>query len=169
MNFEWNKRNIFLIIVFVFLIIVFSIVYNFRYETEPETEEEKIVLVTDDSRFFTISNCAERYINYLAGKDAKSLTILLSNNYKEINGINESNILNKLEALSEGEYAFKARKMYQEKLTENMIKYYIYGHLNEIIMDTYIKPTDYYLIVTMDTVNFTYSITPYAGNIFRGA
>ena len=168
MDFKLTKKNMILIAVFVLLVVVFSLIYNIRYPSKNVELNKKTLLVSDYSRFFTISNCANSYINYLAKKDAKSLELLLSASYKEQKNITENNILSQLKPLSQDNYDFVARKMYQENLSSSLVKYYIYGELTAVEMDEYVRPTDYYLIIIMDTKNFTYSVIPDDGPLFKG-
>jgi len=169
MNFEWNKKNIMLVSFLGLIILGSIIVINIR---NPKTEKpvpSKIILLDNYSRFFTVSNCAQSYINYLAKKDANTLNLLLSEDYKIQNNINQNNVLNKLELLTGSDYSFSARKIYKEDLSKAIVKYYIYGYLRETMMDQYVKPTDYYLVIIMDTKHFTYSVIPDDGTLFKEA
>ena len=65
MEFELNKKNIILLII---LVIVFSagiLLHNYRNPVKENKKTEKITLVKDYSRFFTISNAGNKYIQYI--------------------------------------------------------------------------------------------------------
>ncbi|NLL02456.1 MAG: hypothetical protein GX265_05515 [Mollicutes bacterium] len=169
MEFELNKKNIILLII---LVIVFSagiLLHNYRNPVKENKKTEKITLVKDYSRFFTISNAGNKYIQYLKNKDKDNLIILLNESYLTLNDINENNVLEKLTLLSSGNYSFEARKMYQENKNKNLIRYYIKGDLTKEVMDEYQRPTDYYLIIDLDIKNMTFSVTPYDGKLFKEA
>jgi len=169
MELNLSKNNI--IIIIVFFIVLFSGLILFEYrQPKPLVEEKtKISLVADYGRFFSISNAANKYISYLNKQDINSLILLLNNKYKERNNINSDNILHKLSLLDTNkEYIFEARKMYNEMINKNIIRYYIYGYLNENVMDEYIKHVDYYLIIDLDINNMIFNVTPYDGKIFKG-
>ncbi len=167
MNFEFTKRNTILLIIFILLIAIGLYIHDYRNQNTNHKESIKITLVNNYSHFFTISNAGNKYINYLKEQDKNNLMLLLNDKYIEINNITKNNVLEKLNKLEPGEYSFEARKMYQENLTEDLIRYYLYGHLNKIIMDGYQKPDDYYLIIDLDNKNNTYAVTPYNGEIFK--
>lgn len=169
MEFELNKKNIILLII---LVIVFSagiLLHNYRNPVKENKKTEKITLVKDYSRFFTISNAGNKYIQYIKNKDKDNLIILLNESYLTLNDINENNVLEKLTLLSSGNYSFEARKMYQENKNKNLIRYYIKGDLTKEVMDEYQRPTDYYLIIDLDIKNMTFSVTPYDGKLFKEA
>lgn len=169
MGFEFNKKNIILLIFFVLVIITGIVLYNYRNPVVETKKEEKIILVEDYSRFFTISNASNKYIQYLKSKDKENLMLLLNDSYISLNGINKNNILEKLALLDSGDYTFEARKMYQETINKNMIRYYIQGNLTKEIMEEYQRPVDYYLIIDLDLINLTFAVTPYDGTFFKEA
>ncbi len=169
MEFNLTKNNI--IVIIIFLIVLFSglMLYNYRQDKFGSEKSNKISLVDNYSRFFSISNAANKYINYLNKQDAKKLIILLNDNYQTENNINLENVLHKLSLLdSNKDYNFEARKMYEEKITKNIIRYYIYGNLKENIMDDdYVRPLNYYLIIDLDISKMLFNVTPYNGKIFK--
>lgn len=167
MNFELNKKNIVLLTIFVLVIIIGLTLHDYRNPTSVNKNNEKISLVTDYSRFFTISNASSKYINYLKNQDQENLMLLLSDSYISVNNINKNNVLSKLTLLDNGEYSFEARMMYQENISKNIIRYYLKGYLTKIIMDEYQRPTDYYLIIDLDLDNLTFAVTPYDKKSFE--
>ena len=168
MNFEFNKRNVSLLGIFILIIIAGLMLHSYRNPAVTQKESEKITLVKDYSRFFTISNAGNKYINYLQNKDKDNLILLLNDTYISVNEITKDNILDKLTLLNSGNYTFEARKMYQEILNQNITRYYVKGNLNIVLMDEYERPKDYYLIIEMDLKNLTFSVTPDDGKIFKG-
>lgn len=167
MNFEFTKKNTILLIVFITIIVLGLLLNNFRNPKKVIKKEENITLVKDYSHFFTINNAVQTYIDCLQDEEKENLIILLSHNYKDINSITTNNVLSKLGKLENFEYTFESRKMYQEELKENVIRYYIYGDLNQSSFVEYVKPTDYYIIIDSYLKNNTFSVTPYNGDIFK--
>lgn len=159
----WTKKKIILISIFGALALAVLIIRLFG----GGKEETKIEIVTSSSKFYTVNNCVYRYLTYLQANDADNLTILLDGSYKKKNNISADNVLDKLEKL-DGVYSFEARKMYQEELNEDITKYYVYGYLKEEVIDQSfeVESIDYYIIVTLNAKNQTFSITPYDGEIF---
>jgi len=168
MKFELNAKNMGLLAFFVILLVIAGILYNLRHGSNNDLEVGNRVLLNNYSRFFVVSNSANSYINFLARGDAESLMILLDDEYISRNNLTRNNVLQHLDTLDGEFYNFQARKIYQEQLSRSMMRYYIHGHLSESLIDQWVEPTIYYLILTLDTNNFTFSITPYDGASFRG-
>lgn len=159
----WTKKKILLIILAAIVLLVFLFFRIFG----SSKEKNEIGIVTSTSKFYTVSNCVYRYITYLQSKDIDSLILVLDTSYKTKNSINKNNIIEKLGKL-DGIYSFEARKMYQEKLNDHITKYYVYGYLREeMINQIDDNRNDYYVIVTLNTKNKTFSVTPYDGEIFK--
>ena len=167
MTFEFTKKNIILIIVLLFIMFLGLFVVESHNPKSPSKENaNNKELVKDYSRFFSISNAADKYISYLGKQDKENLILLLSDQYIKEHKINNDNILNKIDLLDK-EYSFEAKKIYQSRINDNIIKYYIYGHLTENAITGYKKPIDYYLIINLDEKTSLYDVTPYDGHIFK--
>ena len=59
---------------------------------EDKVNPDEILLVDDYNRFYTVSSCVSKYLNYLTTNNTEKLLVLLSNEYKTKNNITESNI-----------------------------------------------------------------------------
>jgi len=157
-------------IIFLLLAILSSFLFLHRYqEIEEDNQQSNRILVNDQSRFFTISNAANSYINFLAQRNTESLLLLLCDEYIEQNNLNRGNVLNHLDDLTGDFYNFRSRLIYQSSLSENIIKYYIYGHLREERLDEYVEAIPFYLILLLDINNWIFSIIPYEGTSFMEA
>jgi len=161
-----NKNNKILIIIFIILILILIVTLNLKEKDSKKEEIKEPVIVTDYSNFYMISNCAQRYINYVINADIESLVIVLNNKYKKENNINKDNILSKLDNFNNKNYNFQARKMYYEEISDGY-KYYVHGFLIENLFDEIPKKIDYYLIVNVDKNYEKFDITPYDGKIFK--
>jgi hypothetical protein len=165
-----DKKTIIMIIcgsIFLF-IILFTINKYGNKTTTNEKTENGTYLVSNYSRFFTISGCANKYVGFLSNKNSESLYKLLSKSYIKKHNITKENILSNLDDFGGDIYNFEARKMYAKNINSNTIRYYVYGYLNKQLMDSYFEPKDYYLIIDLDINNSLFSVTPYTGNIFKG-
>ena len=157
----WAKKRIILISAFGLLAIVLIFIQIFG----GKKNNNDIEIVTSTSKFYTVSNCVYRYITYLQSKDVDSLILLLDNSYKKSNNISKENVLDKLDKL-DSTYNFEGRKMYQQEITENTTKYYVYGYLREETINNDGNKQDFYIVVTLNNKDKTFSITPYDGEIF---
>lgn len=159
-----DKKNLFLIVIVVILLLIFLI---FKIFFNQSSKKSDIIIVNSSSKFYTVSGCVSRYLNYLYTEDVDNLLILLDNQYKKNNKLNRDNIFNKIEKL-DGIYSFEAHLMYQESLKSKMTKYYVKGVLVPEEMDSFDSDANkvFYVIVTLDEKNSTYSITPYDGELF---
>ena len=167
MNFEFTKNNIILIIALLFVMFLgLFVVESHNQKSSIKENSNKKMLVNDYSRFFSISNAADKYISYLGKQDKENLILLLNDQYIKEHKINNDNVLNILELLDK-EYSFEAKKIYLSHINSNVTKYYIYGQLIENAMTGYKKPKDYYLIINLDEKNLLYDVTPYDGRIFK--
>lgn len=163
-----DKKKILIIGWGIALILIVILAVNIKNKKDADVNintKKDYSLVANYSKFFTVENCANKYISYLNKKDKANVYKLLSESYLTSNNITEDNVLTKIKTDNKI-YNFQAKKMYQKKLNDKQIMYYIYGNLIEQVMDEYLKPVDYYLIVTIDQ-NKLFSITPYDGKIFK--
>lgn len=157
-----NKKNI-LIILGVIVAIILIIIRLFI----GSSNDRDINIVKSSSRFYTVSNCVSRYINYLYSEDTDNILLILDSSYKKKNKINSDNLFDKIGKLDEF-YDFEARKMYEEVVNEHLVKYYVYGYLNiNDIFNNESSSKDYYIIIYLDSKNSTYSVEPYDGKLFK--
>lgn len=168
-----TKKNIILLVIAFVLMFFFLVVFSTDNITNTKkntkTEEAEIKLVTNPSRFYTVSSCINKYLLYLKDKDSNKLFTLLSPSYINKQEITAQNILEKIPLLPDsGDYNFNPRKMYEQQQSETVVKYYVFGYIekNEFMATTPDIQTAYYT-VTLDNAHLTFSITPEKGKIFR--
>lgn len=165
-----EKRNIIVLIIIAFVLISGIIIYETFFNKSTKEEVASINILKDNSRFYTISSCVNRYLTYLTNKDTDNLILLIDESYKDEKNVTKSNLLEKLPKLN-GRYNFSAKKMYEQKINDNYTRYYVYGLLMEDVFseeDSIKTSKDFYTIVTINGEDYTYSITPYDGEIFKG-
>ena len=161
-----DKKKIVIAIWIIALALILVFILEKNNKNNTKTEETKYTLVSDYSRFFTIENCVNRYLNYLTTKNSDNLIKILSEKYKTNNNITKTNVLTKLDNLAGGMYTFEAKKVLYET-SGSQIKYYVFGNLYEQNMDEKVFIKNYYVIVYTDKNNSIFSITPYDGKIFK--
>ena len=107
------------------------------------------------------------YIDFVYNEDSEKILEVLDSKYKTKNNLNKNNLFDKLDRLDK-EYDFEARKMYQEKINDDVMAYYVKGYLIENIMSNNLvnEKKDFYIIVYLDSKNSTYSVVPYDGEVF---
>lgn len=135
--------------------------------TTNESTKTNIKLVENYSDFFTANGCATKYINYLTSENKDALIKVLNESYIDKNKITSENVLTKLDNFAGRSLTFSASKMYEEKISKKVNKYYLKGVLYEDSIDGSTKVGDYYLIVTIDNIQKLFDITPYDGKIFK--
>lgn len=165
-----EKRNIIILVIIAIILISGIIVYETFFNKSNVNEETEVSILKDNSRFYTVSSCINRYLTYLTNNDVDNLVLLVDENYKKENNIDKNNILEHLPRLDK-RYSFSAKKIYEQKLNDEYTKYYVYGLLIEEIFseeDSVKNALDFYTIVTINSKDHTYSITPYDGEMFIG-
>lgn len=164
-----DKSKIIAIALLVVAIIIVVVSYLLN---NNNGKESNIDIVTNYSDFYTVDSCMYRFITYVASEDSESLYLILDSNYKKKNKINQNNVMELFNNINENS-SFNSKKMYYEKLNDNITKYYVYGSIEtaELIEDDTtdnLNSTDAYFIVYLDSSNQTFSIEPYSGDIFIG-
>lgn len=164
---ERNKKILAVVIV---LAVVFLGIYKMFFEKnifeEEKMDTETISVVKDNSRFFTVSSCVSKYIRNLSDRNTENLLILLSNEYKTNNLIDSNNIYNFTGNMNFNT-TFTAKKMFEQRVSKTIYKYYVYGFIEEDLMDVVSTKQPYYLIVILDESNMTFAIEPYDGSMFK--
>lgn len=167
MNKEERNKKILAIVIVISVLAVG--VYNLFF-SKDKIEEEKIdtktiSVVQDNSKFYTVSSCVSKYLNYLAISDTDKLLILLSNDFKTKNSVNSSNIYNFISNNSSTN--FSPVKIFEQRLTKTIYKYYVKGYTEEETIYSSSNKQDFYIIVILDEKNMTFEIEPYDGSMFK--
>ena len=160
-----QKIAILILIVALISIFIYNIFFNNR-ETEEKIDTDTISLVRDNSKFFTVSSCVSKYLNYLSIMDTNNLLILLSDQYKSNNNVNADNIYSFIGNIY-GNQVFSPKKMFKQRLSKTSYKYYVYGTVEQELINSTSNSMDYYIVVILDEKNMTFAIEPYDGAIFN--
>ena len=167
---EKNLKNIWLLSIFVILVL-FS-VYLIRINdnesnvVQDSTNKVNYQLVTNYNNFFTVNSCVYRYLTYVQGRNTSSILKVLDEDFITSNGINETNLYNFI-TMYEGNLNFNSQEMYEEKVNDNITKYYVYGYVEKDVMNSLPERIDAYYIVNLDEKNKVFTIMPYNGDIFK--
>lgn len=118
--------------------------------------DQNIKVVTNSTKFYTVSNCVQNYMNMVTAKNKISTYNMLSKKYINSNKIEQDNVL-KYTANVSNNYTFTPLKM---NVLEgvNTDKYAVYGKILE--KEKIGIGKDIFFIVEICTKNITFSITP---------
>ena len=153
------------LVVAALILIIYSTFFN-KKEVSEKIDTETISIVNDNSKFFTVSSCVSKYLNYLSIRDTDNLLILLSNDYKTKNSVDKSNIYSFVGSV-QGNPEFSPKKMFVQRMSKNVYKYCVYGTITQDVINSLGESIDYYLIVILDEENMTFAIEPYNGEMFK--
>ena len=143
----------------VITMIVIMIKHNTIVDQTNQQQQIEVTKVKSRNDFFTVANCISKYIPYLTNKDSQTLYNMLDNEYKTKNNITKDNIFTKIETLNDF-YKFKAKQMYETKISDNITQYFVYGILTIEATEDDEEETKFYISVKLDKQNNTFSIIP---------
>lgn len=169
---EKKEVTLFGWIVILFAVIIgllaFSVFTSKSDDENNATEENKYILVSDYSTYFTVENCVNRYVNAISNSNKKDVYSLLKDDYKALNGITEENALEKVGKL-DSNALFEARDIYYKDITEETRNYYVYGKVKAERIGLITEGDNYYALVTVNQKDYTYKITPQTEESYKEA
>lgn len=174
-----NKKNIIQIIIALSALILFIIIrliidYGGN-NTILRQEKYKKEIVKDNSRYYTVIGCINKYLTYVQMGNSEDILLLLDEEYKNNFNITSSNLKNYIPSLENvNDYSYIGHAMYSKRLSESISKYYVEGEIKkdrfmgdieegeEYIEEDYFKPEyiDYDFTVTLYENKFIFSIKP---------
>ena len=166
-----NKNQYKYIIMLVILIISSLIIYklNNNKEEKETIVNNKIKIVTNYSKFFTVDSSINKLIVFLENKDTESILKILDDEYKKTNNINTNNVYDFFPKLNDYIYAFVSKEMYIQNKNNNIEKYYVKGILNREEMDeNSVFVGEYYFIIKLDTNNRVFNLIPISKEEYEG-
>lgn len=165
-----QERNKYILAITLVIAVVILGVYKIFFEDKGQEGEKidtkTISVVKDNSRFFTVASCVSKYINLLSIDDKESVLILLNNKFKDENSITIDNMYNYVTPIN-GTKSFSPKKMYEQRLSKSVYKYYVYGYIEEETIGNDSILESFYLVVILDEKNMTFAIEPYNGEMFK--
>ena len=163
-----KKINIAIYLFATLIIIIVLFMYNDINKKKVEYDKTPVIVKNFDD-FYTISNCIDKYLNYVKMQDKTAVLNLLTKRYKEDNHINEKNIFNKINLGKNP--IFISKKMLYKHTNENEYKYYVYGIQKDFILNStngYNEENNLeaYYILYINMEQKIFSIEPYDGKDF---
>ena len=122
---------------------------------ETVQEEYSVEKERNATRFFTVQDCIQTYIDAINNNDAQAILDKLSTTYKEDNSIHESNISNLINLYNGNTFTAKEMEILRG---DRIFQYRVYGYLTNDQGRQYM-----YLKVKTDKNNRTFEIEPYIG------
>lgn len=122
---------------------------------ETVQEEYSVEKERNATRFFTVQDCIQTYIDAINNNDAQAILDKLSTIYKEDNSIHESNISNLINLYNGNTFTAKEMEILRG---DRIFQYRVYGYLTNDQGRQYM-----YLKVKTDKNNRTFEIEPYIG------
>ena len=169
-NNDNKKLKLIIVAVISIIVILFIllIVERVRYQNSiPLTS--KVKLVKDYSKFFTVDDCVNKYLNYISNNDKEDLIKILNSNYAKEKDIDVNNVIKKLDIydISNKLTSYKTTAVYEEKKEDNKYSYYVIGELYEEVMDEVGSSKEYYFIVNIDYDTLLFDVMYYDGSLFK--
>ncbi len=165
-----NKKVVSICLLVILAILVFAlvIVERVKYQNNLDTEG-KVYNIDNYSVFFTVDECANRFIGYISSGNTENLLLLLNKEYIQKYGINSSNVIDKIDTMNFKDkiITMQTKKVLAKKISNNVVKYYISGELYLDEIDETTKYGNYYLEINIDSDTLIFDITPYDGRIFK--
>lgn len=156
-----NHKNIMYVLIILVLYTAIALLYS-----RVKYVNEKIIEVSNYSKFYTLANSASMYVSYVGIEDSKSVLTLLNDDYVKEHELTFSNVISKVKDFDTSLPSFRVTKMLEQITGKSTKRYYLKGNLVDLSEDVYNVLKDYYLIMDLDENNNTYQITPYNGEIF---
>lgn len=174
-----NKKNIIQIIIALsalILFIVIRLIVEFGgNSTAFNKEKYQKEIVKDNSRYYTVIGCINKYINYVQMGNNEDILLLLDEEYKSTFNITASNLKNYIPSLeNDGDYSYVGHAMYTKRISESVSEYYVDGEIKKDLFmgdieegEEYTetnsyepKYIDYDFTVTLYENKFIFSIKP---------
>ncbi len=136
---------------------------NQTYEHSEEIEEiieskkDEVNILKNRDDFYTIENCINRYLNYLAIGDKEAIIQILDEEYKNQKGITDENVMTQLNNTGKHNI-FKAKKIYIKEKSIEEKEYYVSGKIREDQINEHGEESDF--TITVKTYQDIYSIIP---------
>lgn len=160
----WGIGLLVIIALLVVINIFFPISNVFRSFMNIDSKDDtKYKLVSDFSRYSTVSTSIEKFYSFINMKDIDSVIKILDEKYVKEKNVTSSNIKNYL-FITDEFLSFQSGKMYQRKINK-LLYYYVEGDVINANTGEFYKK-EYYRVV-LDGSTFHFSITPVTESDFK--
>ena len=166
---KWNKMStskkntleIVIALLFLSLFLGFRLYSNYNESRNKAEYSKEAHLVTNESRYYTVIGCIEKYLSVVQNGNKADILIILSDDYKSTYDINSNNLNNYIPHLDKDKmYSYVGREMYEKRISKNVVEYYVNGAINENVMDEVQNGKDYNFTVVLYENEFLFSIVP---------
>lgn len=158
--------KIFIIIIIILICILGLIFLSDKKKENVVKKDNKFVLVSDYSDFFTVNSSINKFVSYLSSSKLEDVVLVLNSEFKEQNNINVNNVNDFFPKLN-GLVSFVSKKIFYQNSEDNKVVYYVYGYFEEETIDSIGKKSDYYFKVVFNNDNQTFDIMPLSENIYN--
>ena len=125
----------------------------------PRLYTNKNLMELNSSKvLLALQDCINNYYDYIYSKNYKAIVNVLNSDYINSKQINEYNVLNNVENISEKSSFFVEKAYYEEISYDKEYKYYVYG---EAYSNDLKKVNSYMYIVYLNTFDSAFYIEPY--------
>lgn len=128
--------------------------------------DRKYSLVTDRTRYYTVSNAIVKYYSYLNAKDSEAVFNIYNETYKTNKGINSPSNISFSEDAEKQNITFNARLMCKKKLDKGIYSFYVTGFESKANESG--RLDNKYYEVILDDNKFVFSIQPIDEKTFGG-
>ena len=125
----------------------------------PRLYTNKNLMELNSSKvLLALQDCINNYYDYIYSKNYKAIVNVLNSDYINSKQINEYNVLNNVENISEKSSFFVEKAYYEEISYDKEYKYYVYG---EAYSNDLKKVNSYMYVVYLNTFDSAFYIEPY--------
>jgi len=158
----------------ILAVIVISVLLVFRI-VAPEkfnkffgisVADKKYSLVTDRTRYYTVTNSINKYYAYTSSKDAEKIFAVLNPQYKEEKGYTSADKIALPEVKDYVQLVYNARLMCQKRLDTSLYSFYVSGFESDSNESG--RGKNAYYEVRLNDDNFTFDIRPIDEKTFGG-
>ena len=166
---KWNKmspkkKNTLEIVLSLLLIASFfayRLYSNYVVAKEEAKISGEIKLVDNNSRYFTVISCVEKYLNTVQSGNINNILLTLNDDYKETYGITANNVGNHIPKLDNDKmYSYSGSEMKEKRISKNVVEYYVTGEIQAFVLEGNPKSFKYDLTVILYESEFLFSIRP---------
>jgi len=129
-----------------------SINEKYPNRDKVDVKRQDISTVKNRTDFFTVQSIVNKYLNIIVSGDQNKLRDILDKEYLQNNDINMIQSYNNIQL-------FTAEKIYY-RVENNISTYFVYGIIEEDIMDEKMPENEFNITVVVDYNNNTFSIIP---------
>lgn len=134
---------------------------NYKKSKEEFMISEEKQPVLDNSRYMTVINCINKFINYVQIGNKDNILLLLNEEYKNDYNVDVNNLNNFIPNLSsDGIYSYSGEEMYYKQISENVTEYYVVGNIEQTTYENVPIKTPYNITIVLYENKLVFSVKP---------